>query len=317
MDGYALNPGDLSWSGLAELGETVIYDRTAPGQLPERAQGADMLFTNKTVLDEAALASLPGLRYIGVLATGYNVVDVQAAAKRGVVVTNIPGYGTNSVAQHAFALLLELCNRVGLHGEAVNAGEWQRSAEWCFMKSPLTELAGKTMGIVGFGSIGRQVARIASAFGMNAFVPDRGKPLPAEFAAYVRAVPLERLLGEADVISLHCPLTPETQGLIRRETLQLMKPSALLVNTARGALIVEEDLAEALNEGRIGGAALDVLAQEPPKAGSPLIGAKNCIVTPHIAWGTKEARARLMDLAVQNAKAFLQGKPIHVVSPAN
>jgi glycerate dehydrogenase len=310
LDGYTLNPGDVSWDELNRLGETVVYDRTAPEQLLERASGADVLFTNKTVLSAETFAQLPGLRFVGVLATGYNVVDVKAAAQHGVVVSNIPEYGTQAVAQFTIALLLELCSAVGRHSEEVKQGAWASSPDWCFTRSPLIELAGKKMGVIG-----QQMARIADALGMNIIVPERGKPLPDTFAQ-ARKVQMKELFAQADVISLHCPLTPDTQGIINRGSLQLMKSSAFLLNTARGALIVDQDLADALNDGQIAGAGLDVLTVEPPRQGNPLIGARNCIITPHIAWAAKEARIRLMETAADNLKAFLAGKPQYVVSPA-
>ncbi|TBL81558.1 D-2-hydroxyacid dehydrogenase [Paenibacillus thalictri] len=315
LDGYTLNPGDLDWNVFEGFGELEVYERTSPDQLLDRARGAEILLSNKTVIGENALDQLPGLQYIGVLATGYNVIDVNAAAKRGIVVSNIPSYGTSSVAQFTFALLLELCHRAGLHSDAVRDGEWGRSADWCFTKSSLIELSGKTLGIIGFGLIGQQTARIAQAFGMRIAVPDRGKPLPAEFGD-ARALSMERLFAESDVLSLHCPLTADTKGIVNRDTLRLMKKSALLVNTARGPLINDQDLADALNEGIIAGAALDVLSEEPPRTANPLIGARNCLITPHIAWSTREARTRLMETAADNVNCFLQGKPQNVVSPA-
>lgn len=302
LDGYCLNPGDLSWSGLEALGEVVVYERTAPEQVFERAAGASALLTNKTVLGAEALAALPELRYIGVLATGYNVVDVAAAGERGVVVTNVPSYGTHSVAQLTIALLLELCHHVGAHGEAVRAGEWAASPHWSLAKTPQVELAGKTFGCIGYGRIGAQTARIAEAMGMRVVVHSRSQ-----------GVTLEALLTESDVVSLHCPLFAETRGLICASRIELMKPSALLLNTSRGPLVVEQDLADALNAGRLAGAGLDVLSVEPPTSGSPLLTAKNCIVTPHIAWATREARGRLMEIAAGNLAAFAAGEARNVV----
>jgi glycerate dehydrogenase len=302
LDGYCLNPGDLSWSGLEALGEVVVYERTAPEQVLERAAGASALLTNKTVLGAETLAALPELRYVGVLATGYNVVDVAAAGARGVVVTNVPSYGTHSVAQLTIALLLELCHHVGAHGEAVRAGEWAASPHWSLAKTPQVELAGKTFGCIGYGRIGAQTARIAEAMGMRVVVHSRSQ-----------GVTLEALLAESDVVSLHCPLFAETRGMINASTLEMMKSSALLLNTSRGPLVVEPDLAEALNAGRLAGAGLDVLSVEPPVGGSPLLSAKNCIVTPHIAWATREARGRLMEIAGGNLAAFLAGEVRNVV----
>jgi glycerate dehydrogenase len=302
LDGHTLNPGDLSWSALEALANVTVHDRTGPDQILKRSTGAELLLTNKTPLRSDTLQQLPELRYIGVLATGYDVVDTAAAVARGIVVTNIPVYGTESVAQFAFALLLELCHHVGQHAESVRKGDWSRNPDWSMAKTPLMELAGKTMGIVGFGRIGRQTARIAEAFGMRV--------IPVDISPDDTA--LHDLLASSDVVSLHCPSTPETRGMINSRTLALMKPSAFLINSSRGALVVEQDLADALNEGRIAGAGLDVLPTEPPSA-SPLLTAKNCIVTPHIAWATREARSRLMEFAAENVAAFLRGAPVNVV----
>lgn len=350
LDGHTLNPGDLSWEALEKLGDVVVYDRTPRERVVERSLGAELLLTNKTPIREADLDRLPGLKYIGVLATGYDVVDADAAAKRGIAVTNVPSYGTDSVAQFVFALLLELCNRVGLHGESVRGGEWCRSPDFSYWRAPQTELAGKTLGIVGLGRIGERVARLAGAFGMNVLAAGRpggarkgsareagdgavatggadatgvaggaasgqrgGAAEAGGLAPIVRRTSLEELLRESDVVSLHCPLTPETESLINRDTLALMKPTAFLVNTARGRLIAEADLAGALNEGRIAGAALDVLSTEPPGVSNPLLSARNCIVTPHIAWASLEARRRLLDIAADNVARFLAGAPVHIV----
>ncbi|MBO9605243.1 MAG: D-2-hydroxyacid dehydrogenase [Paenibacillaceae bacterium] len=313
LDGYTLNPGDLSWERLGSLGSLQVYDRTAPEQIVERAAHAEMVLTNKTPLSAETIAKLPQLRYIGVLATGYNVVDVSAAAARGIPVTNVPDYGTGSVAQFAFALLLELCHRVQRHDDAVRNGEWAASPDFCFVRAPLVELEGKTLGVVGFGRIGQQTARIGAAFGMNVFASARSpKQLPG--FEHVRWGSTEEVLREADVVSLHCPLTPETNRLIDRERIGWMKPTAFLINTSRGALVDDEALAEALNEGRLAGAGLDVLTMEPPAAGHALIGARNCIVTPHIAWATKEARARLLGFAEDNVIAYLRNTPVNVVN---
>jgi glycerate dehydrogenase len=312
LDGYCLNPGDLSWDGLQRLGEVTVFDRTRPEAVVERAAGAEIVFTNKTPLPGAVLAQLSKLRYIGVLATGYNVVDVEAAKTRGIVVTNIPTYGTASVAQFVFALLLELCHNVKVHSDAVRAGEWSSSPDWSFWKSPLVELAGRTMGIVGFGRIGRQVGRIADAMGMRVLAYDTYHGGPPQYS--FSWAELQELLRESDVVSLHSPLFPETQGMINAKTLAMMKPSAFLINTSRGPLVVDRDLADALNAGRLAGAGVDVLSVEPPATDNPLLTARNCLVTPHIAWATREARSRLMDLAVENAAAFVGGKPVNVVS---
>lgn len=313
LDGYCLNPGDLDWNALGALVDVTVHDRTPAAEIIARAAGSQMLMTNKTPLDATTLAALPDLKYIGVLATGFNIVDVVAAKQRGIVVTNIPLYGTASVAQHAFALLLELCHHAGAHGEAVRNGEWSKSADWSFWKTPLIELAGKTMGIIGFGRIGRQTAKIADAMGMRVLANDvyQGNAPAYENFAWAG---IDELLAASDVVSLHCPLTAENKGLINAARLRTMKRSAFLLNTSRGPLIVDQDLADGLNEGVIAGAGLDVLSVEPPVSGNPLFSAKNCLVTPHIAWATKEARSRLMDVAVSNVQAFLSGAPQNVVS---
>jgi glycerate dehydrogenase len=312
LDGYALNPGDLSWELFEAMGHLTVYPRTPPELVVERAKDAAIILTNKTRVREKELALLPRLKYVGVLATGYDVVDTAAARRRGIVVTNVPTYGTQSVAQLVFALLLELCHHVQEHNDAVKKGAWSACADYCFWNYPLIELAGKKMGIIGFGRIGRQTAAIAAAFGMELLVHSRSAVEPGGLA--MRVLDRDTLLGECDVLSLHCPLTPDTAGLICEKTLSLMKPSAFLINTARGGLIVDQDLAEALNRGRIAGAALDVLSVEPPPADNPLLAAANCIITPHIAWATYAARTRLMRIAAENLKAFLAGNPVHVVS---
>ena len=312
LDGYTLNPGDLSWDGLKQLGEVTVHDFTPADKILVRADGAAILFTNKTPLAAETLAQLKDLRYIGVLATGYNVVDIAAAAQLGIVVTNIPTYGTQSVAQMVFALLLELCHHVQLHSDAVKAGEWTSSRDFCFWKAPLIELLGKTIGIVGFGRIGRQVACVAHALGMRVIAHDKRQADTPEYDGF-KWVTLNELLQEADVISLHCPLFPDTQGMISKKSLARMKKTAFLINTARGPLIVEQDLADALDNGQIAGAALDVLSVEPPPAENPLLKAKNCLITPHISWATKEARTRLMNIAVENLKAYLDGEPANVI----
>lgn len=313
LDGYTLNPGDLSWQELEKLGHVTIYDRTPPELILERAQGADILLTNKTPLRAEVLAKLPELRYIGVLATGYDVVDVNFAKERNIAVANVPGYGTDSVAQMVFALLLELCQNVKLHSDAVHGGEWAASKDWCFQKTPLVELAGKTLGIVGYGQIGERVAQIGLAFGMNVVAFKRKIIEPAPFPNF-RWVRLRELLEVSDVVSLHCPLTPDTEGIMNKASLAGMKRSAFLINTARGKLIVDEDLADALNKGIIAGAALDVLSIEPPHDSNPLFGAANCIITPHIAWATKEARSRLLSIAADNIRDYLSGTLKNVVN---
>ena len=306
LDGYTLNPGDLSWDGLHQVAEARIHDRTPAEQIVERARGAQILFTNKTPLSAETLAQLPEARYIGVLATGYNIVDVAAAKKQGIVVTNIPTYGTASVAQFAFALLLELCHQAGRHSEAVRRGDWGRSADWCFQLSPQVELAGLTIGIVGFGRIGRQLGKIADAVGMRVVAHDTNQVNAPDYEGF-QWLGLEELLATSDVVSLHSPLFPETLGMINRDRLRRMKKTAFLINTSRGPLVKEQDLADALAAGEIAGAGLDVLNVEPPVAGSPLFTAPNCVLTPHIAWSTKAARARLLDLAIENLGAFLAG----------
>ncbi len=304
--------GDLSWDGLRQFGEVEVFDRTAAADVVPRASGAAAVFTNKTPLPDAVLRQLPDLKYIGVLATGYNVVDVAAASQQGIVVSNIPTYGTASVAQFVFALLLELCHNVKLHADAVRAGDWSRSADWSFWRAPLTELAGKTMGIVGFGRIGRAVGRIADAMGMRVVAHDTVQDNAPLYTGF-HWVALNELLHEADVVSLHSPLFPETRGMINAGTLALMKPTAFLINTSRGPLVVDQDLADALSAGVIAGAGLDVLSVEPPAESNALLQARNCLVTPHIAWATKEARSRLMDLTVENLAAFVAGNPQNVV----
>lgn len=312
LDGHALNPGDLSWNALEELGPCRIYDRTAEHALLERALEAEILLTNKTVLDRRTLRDLPRLRYVGVLATGYDVVDVAAAAERGIPVTNVPDYGTRSVAQTTFALLLELTQRVGHHARTVQEGRWARSPDYSYWDGPLVELAGRVLGIVGLGRIGSEVARISRAFGMEvaACTPS---PTPHDLAG-VRRCGLDELFATSDVVSLHCPLTPETERLADAGRLEKMKSGAYLLNTARGRLVDEVALAAVLNRGALGGAGLDVLAVEPPRAGNPLIGARNCVITPHIAWATRESRGRLLAVAVSNIRAFLEGRPRNVVN---
>jgi glycerate dehydrogenase len=307
-----MNPGDLTWDALSKFGEVVVYDRTPAAETVARAHGADAVLMNKTPLPADTLARLPQLKYIGVLATGYNVVDIEAARRQGITVTNVPTYGTASVAQFVFALLLELCHNVRLHADAVRAGEWSRNADWSFWKSPLVELEGKTMGVVGFGRIGRSVGRIADAMGMRVIANDTYQGDPPAYPGF-RWAALDELLRESDVVSLHSPLTPETHGMIHAGTLALMKPSAFLINTSRGPLVVDQDLADALNAGRLAGAGLDVLGVEPPAETNPLLSARNCLVTPHIAWATREARARLMDAVAGNISAWIGGNPRNVI----
>ncbi|PKQ45375.1 D-2-hydroxyacid dehydrogenase [Confluentibacter flavum] len=313
LDGYTLNPGDLNWDSLKKLGDVTIYDRTPSNLILQRCEGADVLFTNKTILDEITLNNLPSLKYIGVLATGYNVVNTEVAKKNNIMVTNVPGYGTTSVVQMTFALLLELCHHVQYHSDSVMNGKWSASNDWCYWDYPLVELAGKTMGIIGFGNIGQKVADVAMAFGMNILVVDKNKSDQSK-GNNIRWVENQELFEKSDVISIHCPLFPETKGLINKENLRKMKKSAFIINTSRGPIIIDRDLAEALINGTIAGAAIDVLSVEPPEANNPLYNAPNCIITPHIAWATKEARARLMVIAINNLSAFIKGEQINRIN---
>ena len=312
LDGYGLNPGDLSWKGMEAWGALTVYDRTSPSELMERSEGAEALITNKTLITAENMEALPDLKYIGVLATGYNVVDIEAAKARGIVVTNIPAYSTSSVAQMVFAHILNITQRVGHYAEENSKGRWTNNADFCYWDTDLVELDGKKMGIVGFGNIGQATARIAQAFGMEVllYTSKEQSALPQG----MRKVALDELFAESDVISLHCPLTPDTKEMVNAERLKLMKPGAILVNTGRGPLVNEQDLADALNEGRIAAAGLDVLSVEPANADNPLLGAKNCFITPHIAWATKEARTRLMQIAVQNLKSYQEGYIINNVA---
>jgi glycerate dehydrogenase len=309
-DGYTLNPGDLSWKPFEAMGELTVYDRTKPAEIVERCAAATIVLTNKVPFNEATINQLPNLKMIGVTATGYNIIDVQAAAQKGIVVSNVPAYGTASVAQHTIALLLELTNQVGKHAASVAAGEWVKAPDFSYQKAPVTELAGKTLGIVGWGNIGEQTARIALAFGMEILYYNPNKKENA-FAPWA---PLPELFAKSDFISLHCPLKPENTGFVNNELLKVMKRSACIINTSRGPLINEQHLADALNNGQIAGAALDVLSTEPPPADNPLLSAKNCIITPHNAWISKEARQRVMDVTFDNVAAFLNGSPINKVS---
>lgn len=313
LDGYTLNPGDLSWDDLKALGKVTVFDRTTEELIIERARHSEIVLTNKTPLRKETLMQLPKLQYIGVLATGFDVVDVGEASKRNIIVTNVPSYGTDSVAQFVFALLLELCHHVGLHDESVKRGEWSGNPDFCYWKTPLIELAGKSIGIVGLGRIGLRTAEIARAFGMKvrAYTRNMERTPPLPFVEWAK---LPELLETSDVVTLHCPLTPETHGMINRSTLSRMKHSAFLINTSRGKLLVEEDVADALNEHRLAGAALDVLSIEPPREQSPLMTARNCIITPHIAWASKEARSRLLHTAVENVKAFLNHEQVNCVN---
>lgn len=315
LDGYTENPGDLSWSGFEQLGEITVYDRSklAETALIERIGDAEIVLTNKTPLSKTVINAAPNLKYIGVLATGYNVVDVEAAKEKSIVVTNIPTYGTEAVAQFTIALLLEMCHHIGEHSMSVKNGDWEKNADWCYWHYPLVELLNKTLGIIGYGRIGQQVAQIAKAFGMNVIAVDQQHAIHST-QEDVEFVTTDELFERSDVISLHCPLFPETQGMINAENIAKMKDGVMIVNSSRGPLINEADLAQALNAGKVGAAAVDVVSQEPITADNPLLTAKNMIITPHIAWATKEARSRLMAIAVENATAFIAGNPVNVVN---
>jgi len=313
LDGYCLNPGDNSWSGVESFGDFVTYDKTADSEVLERARGADILLTNKTNITEEMMNKLPNLKFISVLATGHNIVDGTAARSRDIPVSHVPVYGTPTVAQNTFALLLELCNQVGYHSsEVIKKGRWARSEHWCFWDTPLVELAGKTMGIIGFGRIGQAVGRIAKAFDMNVIAADIYQESPPDYEFSWRKI--DEIFTEADAVSLHCFLTRENEGMVNKTVLSRMKKTAYLINNSRGQLINGPDLAEALNNGVLAGAALDVVAVEPIKPDNPLLKAKNIIITPHNAWGTLEARKRLMDTTVENITAFVDGTPINVVN---
>ncbi len=315
LDGYTLNPGDLSWNALEGLGELTVYDRTPlidEDEIIRRIGDAEVVFTNKTPLSARVFQQCKSMKYVGVLATGYNIVDVAAAKTQGVMVTNIPTYGTAAVGQFAIALLLEICHHIGHHDEAVHGGRWQSNPDWCFWDYPLIELDGKTMGIIGFGRIGQSTGKIAKALGMRVLAYDAMQSESGQ--AIAEYVSLDALLREADVIALHCPLFPETQGMINRQTIAKMKDGVIILNNSRGPLVVEQDLADALNSGKVFAAGLDVVSSEPIKAENPLLTAKNCIITPHISWAPRESRQRLLNIAVDNLTSFLSGEPINVVS---
>ena len=312
LDGYTEKPGDLSWKDLESLGETTIYDRTPVELVEERIGDAEIVITNKTPIDKEIFEKCQNIKYVGVLATGYNVVDVNTAAEKGIPVCNIPTYGTTAVAQMVFALLLEICHHVGTHSEAVKMGEWSNNVDWCFWKYPLIELAGKTMGIVGFGRIGKAVGRLAKAFGMNVLAYDEYEN--EEGKAIADYVTLDDLYAKSDVISLHCPLFPATTGMICKESIAKMKDGVILINTSRGPLINEADLAEALQSKKVYAAGCDVVSTEPIKADNPLLGCYNSILTPHIAWAPKESRQRLMNIAVDNVRNFLNGTTVNAVN---
>lgn len=315
LDGYTLNPGDITWEKLEKFGELKVYDRTGENLdlIIERVGDAEVVFTNKTLLSKDALKKMTNLKFIGVLATGFNIVDVNEAKKLGIVVTNIPTYGTNAVSQMAIALLLAICHHVGEHNQSVKRGEWTNNLDWCYWNYPLIELAGKTMGIIGYGRIGQCTGKIAQALGMNVIAYDKYKNQLLESKA-MKYVELDELIAKSDVIALHCPLFESTRGIINKNTISKMKDGVIIINNSRGPLIVEEDLAEALNSEKVGAAAVDVVSTEPIKKDNPLLRAKNCIITPHISWAPKEARERLMNIAVENLKQFVAGNPVNVVN---
>lgn len=312
LDGYTTNPGDLSWEWLGKYGDYTVYDRTEPSEVVERAKDADVLIINKTEIDKSLLDQMPNLKYVGLQSTGYNVIDGKAARDKNIVVSNIPAYSTTAVAQLVFAFILQISNKVSMHSDAVYNGEWCACPDFCFWKAPLAELDGKTIGIIGFGSIGQRVSNIAKAFGMNVivFTPH---PKPEKFND-VRFVDKDELLTIADIITCHCPLTPDTENLINKDALSKMKKSAILINTSRGPVVDDKALADALNNDEIQAAGLDVLRVEPPSEDNPLLHAKNCYITPHIAWAAYETRARLMGILEENLKAFIEGHPQNVVN---
>lgn len=313
LDGYTLNPGDISWEGMEAFGELTVYDRTKAEDVVARIGDAEVVYTNKTPITRETLDACPNVKFIGVLATGYNIVDIAAAKEKGIPVSNIPTYGTAAVSQFAIGLLLELCHHIGEHSDAVKAGEWTSNPDWCFWKYPLVELDGKTMGIIGFGRIGQDTGKIAQALGMKVLAYDAFKrpELETETCHYVD---LDTLLAESDVIALHCPLFPDTEGIINKDTIAKMKDGVMIINNSRGPLVVEQDLRDALDSGKVAGAAVDVVSTEPIQMDNPLIGAKNVIITPHISWAPKESRQRLMNIAVDNLKCYAEGKPQNVVN---
>ena len=316
LDGYTLNPGDISWSELEKLGDCTIYDRTSltdTDEIISRIGNAEAVFTNKTPIHARVLENCSNIRFIGVLATGYNVVDIKAAAEKNITVTNVPSYGTAAVGQFAIALLLEICHRIGHHNQAVHEGKWEQNADWCFWDYPLIELAGKTMGIIGYGRIGRATGKIAQALGMRVLAYDAYPDLTLECESCQYA-DLEDVLRNADVLELHCPLFPETEGLINKDSIRKLKDGVIILNNSRGPLIVENDLAEALKSGKVAAAGLDVVSTEPIQPDNPLLNAPNCFITPHISWAPRESRQRLMDIAVNNLKAYIEGCPVNIVT---
>lgn len=313
LDGYTLNPGDITWEGMEKQGQLTVYDRTPAELIKDRMKDAEAVYTNKTPITREVLEQCPNLKFIGVLATGYNVVDTAAAAERKIPVCNIPTYGTSAVAQFTMGLLLEICHHIGEHSNAVHQGEWEQNADWCFWNYPLMELSGKTMGIIGFGKIGQAAGRIAQAMGMKILAYDAVKGnLPEDIKAEYTS--LDELLAQSDVISLHCPLFPSTEGIINKDTISKMKDGVIILNTSRGPLIKEQDLADGLNSGKVAAAGLDVVSTEPINRNNPLLSAKNCILTPHIAWAPKESRQRLMDIAVENLSQFIKGNIVNSVN---
>ena len=316
LDGYTLNPGDLNWDGIKKLGDLTVLDRIdhSPSAVIEAIGDAEIVYTNKTPLPKEVLSKVPSVKYIGVLATGFNVVDVNCAKELGIKVTNVPTYGTDAVAQFTLALLLEMCHRIGDHDVAVKNGEWASCPDFCFWKHPLIELSGKTMGFIGFGRIGQATGKLAQAFGLDVLVFNRSQN-PVMISDTCQYASLDDVLAKSDIISLHCPLTEDTQGIINQSTIGKMKDGVMIINTARGPLIVEQDLKDALETGKVAAAAIDVASVETILADNPLLTAKNCIMTPHIAWASKEARQRLMNSTVENLEAFLGGNPINVVNP--
>ena len=313
LDGYVLNPGDLSWNEFSKIGDVKVYDRTLANEVIDRIGDAEVIYTNKTVINDVVINACPNLKFIGVLATGYNVVDIIAASKKNIVVTNIPNYGTNSVAQFTFGLILEICHKIGLHNNSVKKGEWTNNLDFSYCLTSQVELYGKTLGIIGFGKIGKAVIKIAQAFGMKIIV-STAYPDETYLSSNLRFVSQDELFREADIISLHCPLTEKNQNMINNKTIGVMKDGVIIINTARGGLIEETALAKGLQSGKIFGAAVDVVSQEPIKVDNPLLNADNCIITPHIAWAPKEARQRLMDIAVRNLQKYLEQTPINIVN---
>ncbi len=311
LDGNTVNPGDLSWDVMNQFGAVDVYERTADADVVARIGDADIAITNKAAITKAVMDSCPNLKYIVVSATGYNVVDVVYAREKGIPVSNIPGYGTATVAQFAIAMLLELCCHVAHHDKAVHDGRWERSIEWCFWDYPITELAGKTMGIIGYGAIGQATGKIAAAMGMNVIAYSRSVREGADEGVYRS---LDEVLTQSDVISMHCPLTAETQGMINRDTIAKMKDGVIFLNNSRGGLVAEQDLADALESGKVAAAAVDVVSTEPIRGDNPLLGAKNCLITPHISWAATEARQRILNMTVENVRSFLNGEPMRVVN---